>query len=132
MTIRFNPHQSRLMAEPADLPKEFRVSFVASYAYSPKGSNDLSRQSRLLCARVKAGDRRCLRRCVGCLRQQMLLYRGFAEQFGPGSVLIPVPPSDCSVPVCLWPTRHLASAIERAGLAACVWTGLSRLSTVDR
>lgn len=136
MTTRFSPTARRrhlaYLNEAAALQEEYRVSFLTCYAYSPKGSSDLSRQSRLLCARVKAGDRKWLRRYVACLREQMLLCRGFTEHFAPRAVLIPVPPSDCSVPAHLWPTQHLAAAMAKAGLATSVWMGLSRLSTVGK
>jgi len=115
----------------AILPRDFRMSFGACYAYSPKGHTELSARSRLLCARLKTINTRWLQCYAAQVRQQVTEchFNGF---FGPDTVLVPVPGSDPSRQSACWTAWHLALALEATGLAGRVWVGLSRTTAVKR
>lgn len=114
------------------LPRHYRIAFGACYAYSPKGSSEVSARSRLLCARLKGCSSRWLARYALRVREQVLQEQQFCGFFSEGAVLIPVPPSDSRTRACSWAAWQLALAIKATGLGGAVWTGLRRVTSVDR
>ena len=113
-------------------PARSRLGFYSCYVYSPAGEDEVSRGSRLLCARVKAGNRRWLRRYVAAVRDHRIMQACVQGLSCAGSVLVPIPPSDSSTPTALWPSHLLALALCNAGLAASVWIGIRRGRSIAR
>ncbi len=116
----------------AGLPADYRISFGACYAYSPKGHNEVSARSRLLRARLKGCNIQWLQYYALRVHEQVIQQRRFRGYFGDDTLLIPVPRSRAGSCTAVWAARHLALAIHATGLGYSVWTGLSRSSPVDR
>jgi phosphoribosylpyrophosphate synthetase len=108
------------------LPPESRLKYAACYAYSPKGESDTSQRSRLLCARVKNGSPKWLKSYVAGL------HGHFCDFFHEHTLLVPVPQYFSHARTSLWVARRLAFTLREAGLGEEVWTGLRRVSTVER
>jgi hypothetical protein len=134
MTTRYSRRicASRLAAAAAGLPDEYRVAFGALYVYSPKGPDEVSEQSRLLCNRVKQGSAKWLKHYAARVHEQARHERSFCGFFDPGAVLIPIPKGGTSMRTSDWVARELALAIKSTGLAGSVWTGLHRVTPVAR
>ena len=114
------------------LPRTYRLQYAACYAYSPKGESDTSQRSRLMCTRVKNGSPKWLRTYVSSVHQEFTHKRCFLDFFGEETVLVPVPQYVPSAPASLWVARRLAFILRDARLGAEVWTGLRRVSSVER
>ena len=114
------------------LPGEYRLPFAACYAYSPKGESEVSVRSRKLCARVKNGRTQWLRSYVARMHQEVSQKRRFSGFFKEHTLLVPIPNSPFSMRTSLWVARRLALILQEAGLAEDVWTGLRRVSSVER
>jgi predicted amidophosphoribosyltransferase len=123
---------SRSTAAAADLPREYRLQFSACYAYSPNGESEVSERSRQLCARVKNGSTTWLKSYVASIHQEITRRRQFCGIFNENTLLVPIPNSPSSVRTSLWVARRLALALHEVGLAEEVWTGLRRISSVER
>src|SRR6185437_11301835 len=121
-----------MMTTSRSQPARSRLGFYSCYVYSPRGEDEVSRGSRLLCARVKAGNRRWLRRYVAAVRDHRIMQACVQGLSCAGSVLVPIPPSDSSTPTALWPSHLLALALCNAGLAASVWIGIRRRRSIAR
>jgi hypothetical protein len=114
------------------LPHDYRLQYAACYAYSPKGESDVSMRSRLLCARVKNGSPRWLKSYVAMVHQEFMQQRCFCDFFGERALLVPVPQYLCSGRASLWVARRLAFTLQEVGLGEEVWTGLRRVSSVEK
>jgi predicted amidophosphoribosyltransferase len=114
------------------LPREYRLQFAACYAYSPKGDSEVSERSRQLCAKVKNGSTKWLRSYVASVHQEVTRKRQFCEFFNEHTLLVPIPNSPTSTRTSFWVARRLALTLQEAGLAEEVWTGLRRVSSVER
>jgi predicted amidophosphoribosyltransferase len=114
------------------LPSEYRLEFAACYAYSPKGESETSQRSRQLCARVKKGSPHWLRSYVACLRQEVASQRHFSGFFNEHTLLVPVPNSPAAARSSNWVARRLSVTLKEAGLAEDLWTGLRRVTAVER
>lgn len=108
------------------------VQFGSCYVYSPRGAEPISERSRLLRARLKAGDTSWLPKYAWRVRQQFAEEHEFPGFFGPHSVLVPVPGSAPLVKGALWVADRLASALLTEGLGQIVWPGLKRVSAVRK
>jgi predicted amidophosphoribosyltransferase len=114
------------------LPREYQLQFAACYAYSPKGESEVSERSRQLCARVKNGSTKWLRSYVASVHQEVSRKRRFCGFFNQHTLLVPIPNSPSSTRMSFWGARRLALILREAGLAEDVWTGLRRVSSVER
>jgi predicted amidophosphoribosyltransferase len=114
------------------LPREYRLQFAACYAYSPKGDSEVSERSRQLCARVKNGSTKWLRSYVASVHQEVTRKRQFSGFFNEHTLLVPIPISPTATRTSFWVARRLALTLQEAGLAEEVWTGLRRVSSVER
>jgi predicted amidophosphoribosyltransferase len=114
------------------LPHEYRLQFAACYAYSPKGDSEVSERSRQLCARVKNGSTKWLRSYVASVHQEVTRKRQFSGFFNEHTLLVPIPISPTATRTSVWVARRLALTLQEAGLAEEVWTGLRRVSSVER
>jgi len=114
------------------LPREFHLPFAACYAYSPKGSAEVSERSRQLCARVKNGSTQWLKSYVAGVHQEVMRKRCFCGFFNEHTLLVPIPNNPSSMRISFWVARRLALALQETGLAEDVWTGLRRVSSVER
>jgi predicted amidophosphoribosyltransferase len=123
---------SRATADVPGLPREYRLQFAACYAYSPKGKSEVSERSRQLCARVKNGSAKWLKSYVASIHQEVTLRRQFCGIFNENTLLVPIPTSPASMQTSFWVARRLALALHEVGLAEDVWTGLRRVSSVER
>lgn len=108
------------------------LAFGSCYVYSPRGLRPSSERSRLLRARLKAGDVAWLPKYAWRVREQAVDQRQFPDFFGPDVVLIPVPGSAPLVKGALWVPDRLASALLKEGLGQVVWRGLRRVSAVRK
>src|SRR5579862_1348141 len=120
------------VADEGVLPSEYRLPFAACYAYSPKGDSEVSERSRKLCSRVKKGSTQWLRSYVARLHQEISQKRRLCGFFNEHTLLVPVPNSPLSMRTSFWVARRLALTLQEAGLAEGVWTGLRRVSSVER
>lgn len=120
------------VAQTQSLPRQFAVAMLTFYAYSPKGDSEVSERSRQLCARVKAGNPRWLKSYVARVHHEIRCSDRLASLFRSDSVVIPVP--NCEMPRSRspWIARRLAAELQEAGLVHEVWTGLRRLSAVEK
>ncbi len=116
----------------AFLPRGLRLEYAACYAYSPKGTSEVSQRSRSMCARVKNGSPKWLKTYVASAHQEFIQKRFFAGFFTEDTLLVPVPQNLSSAPASLWVARRLAFVLQEAGLGQEVWTGLRRVSSVER
>ncbi len=123
---------SRPAADPVILPGEYRLPFATCYAYSPRGKSEVSERSRQLCARVKNGSTKWLRSYVASIHQEVTQKRQFCSLFNEHTLLVPIPNSPSSMRTSFWVARRLALTLHEAGLAEDVWTGLRRVSSVER
>jgi predicted amidophosphoribosyltransferase len=119
-------------ADAVVLPRDYRLQFAACYAYSPKGESDVSERSRQLCARVKNGSTKWLRSYVASVHQEVDRKRRFCGFFNEHTLLVPIPNSPSPTRTSFWVARRLALTLQEAGLAEDVWTGLRRVSSVER
>jgi len=118
--------------DPVALPREYGIPFAACYAYSPKGFSEVSERSRQLYARVKNGGAKWLKSYVASVHQEVARKRRFCGVFDEHTVLVPVPNNTSPTRTPLWVARRLALALQEAGLAGGVWTGLRRVSYMER
>jgi Phosphoribosyl transferase domain len=122
---------SRIVRNSEALRSEFRLQFAACYVYSPKGQSDVSERSRQLCARVKSGSRKWLKHYATNIQHEAAKngrFQGYFED----TLLIPIPDYRPANQTSLWVARRLAIELQLAGLGAEVWTGLHRVSSVER
>jgi predicted amidophosphoribosyltransferase len=108
------------------------VSFASCYVYSPCGSCAISERSRLLCARLKAGDARLIFKYAVRVRQQASEFPLLTDFFDASGILIPVPGSEPRDPEGVSVTERLAAALVREGLGRCAWAGLRRVRAVRK
>jgi hypothetical protein len=108
------------------------LQFATGYVYSPTGDSDVSQRSRLMCARVKNGSRKWLKCYVARIHQDFTDRRMFSEFFREHTLLVPVP--QCLLPTVpsLWVARRLAYTLQEAGLGQDVWSGLRRITSVEK
>jgi hypothetical protein len=123
---------SRAAINIASLPADYHLPFAACYVYSPKGESEVSQRSRQLCARVKSGSTKWLRSYATAVHQLVLHGRRFLEFFDEHTLLVPIPEYRPSGHTTFWAARRLALALQETGLAEEVWTGLRRVSSVER
>jgi hypothetical protein len=117
----------------ASLPPDYLLPFAACYVYSPKGESDVSQSSRQLCARVKSGGTQWLESYAATINQEVTHgTTAFQEFFSKTTVLVPIPEYRASRGISMWCARRLAVAMKETGLAEEVWTGLRRISSVER
>ena len=119
-------------ADAVVLPREYRLQFTACYAYSPKGDSEISERSRQLCARVKDGSTKWLKSYVASIHQEVTRKRRFCGFFNEHTLLVPIPNNPSPSRTSFWVARRLALSLQEAGLAEDVWTGLRRVSSVER
>src|SRR5579872_1277858 len=112
---------------PRAMPRRYRLTFGALFVYSPRGSDEIARQSRVVCSRVKGANRRWLDRYISRLHEHRADHP-FRGLFDPPVVAVPVPPN--SPDLAFWATRHIALALLRKGLATATWDGLVRARSV--
>ncbi|HEX4243872.1 MAG TPA: hypothetical protein VHZ53_20825 [Steroidobacteraceae bacterium] len=108
-----------------------RVGYASCYVYSPAGADRVSERSRALCAALKSGDERCIRRCAARVRQQSLDLRRFAGYFDRGGILVPVPGSTQRTGP-RWLAERIAEALIEEGLGDAAWSVLRRASAVRK
>jgi predicted amidophosphoribosyltransferase len=81
---------------------------------------------------VKNGNVKWLKSYVASVHQEVTRKRRFCCLFNEGALLVPVPKYTSSTRTPFWAARRLALALQEAGLAENVWTGLRRVSYVER
>jgi predicted amidophosphoribosyltransferase len=119
-------------SDPVALPFEYSLPFAACYTYSPKGDSEVSQRSRQLCARVKSGSAKWLKSYVASVHQEVTRKRLFCGVFNEHTLLVSVPYNTPPGRTPAWVARNLALALQEAGLAEGVWTGLRRVSSAER
>src|SRR5277367_3461442 len=108
-----------------------RIDFASCYVYSPTGSGEICKRSRLLRALLKAGDARFLVKYANRVQQQAVEPSLLAGFFRAGDVLVPVPGSGPSSRG-MWVAADLADALLREGLGTVAWPGLQRIHAVPK
>lgn len=134
MTTNSNPQirDSRGANKAATLPADYLLPFATCYIYSPKGESDISQRSRQLCARVKSGSTAWLKSYATTVHQEAFHGQILGELFTKKSLLVPIPEFRSSGKVTVWPARRLALSLHETGLGEEVWTGLRRISSVEK
>jgi hypothetical protein len=123
---------SRAVLNTAGLPADYLLPFAACYAYCPKGESEIAQRSRQLCARVKSGSTQYLKSYAATVHQEVHHGSALQEFFPNPTVFVPVPEFRASGNNTVWVAKRLASALKETGLAADLWTGLKRVSSVER
>ncbi len=113
---------SRLLSE---------IQFGAFLTYSPRGTSEISRRSRLWRDNIKSGDPESLRRAVERLAEEFDTS-DFAAVLGPDVTLVPVPRSGLLAEGALWPGRRVADALQAAGFGSEVVPCLRRHTAVRK
>jgi hypothetical protein len=108
------------------------IAYGACYAYSPRGTGAVCECSRLLRARLKAGDAAWLARFAARVREQVIERQRFSWFFGRDVVLVPIPGSAPTSEATLWVSAHLVTCLYEMGLAGAAWEGLHRVHAVAR
>ena len=124
--------ESRRSADGLGLPSEYCVPFAACYTYSPKGTSEVSRRSRQLCTRVKNGSTKWLRCYAARVHHEVVHGCGLRALFTEHTLLVPIPEYHSLAQTSFWAARRLAIELQATGLAADVWTGLRRISSVEK
>ncbi len=135
MTINRSHRQSRRRLPQASarvLPQHFNLEFAAFYTYSPRGESEVSRRSRQLCGRVKNGSASWLKSYSARVICELARNGRFDSFFDDRATLVPVPECHSSNRASRWIARRLAVALGESGLGDEVWTGLRRISSVER
>ena len=114
----------------ASLISPLKYATVANY--SPRGSSELSVQSRDTCYRFKNGNADTLQQFANYLRRQVATSAIFNDFFGPDVVLVPTPSSSLLVAGGLWPARLIADELIRVGLAGVVTPYLQRSYAINK
>jgi hypothetical protein len=104
------------------------VTFGAFLAYSPRGSSNVSIESRSVCYGVKNGNEALLRRIVDKMVAGPIPF-GF---LGPEVALVPCPRSAPLVANALWPAALIARALVERGLGKEVRAVLTRTLAVPK
>ena len=107
------------------------LPFASCFAYLPGGRGPVCEEGRSLCAHLKSADRDWLPRLVAQVWLETLGHGRFAQAFGSGAVLVPVPGSAATQRAC-WVAERLAWCLREFGLAAEVWPILQRRSAVRK
>ncbi|MGO8829243.1 MAG: hypothetical protein ACLQT5_08355 [Steroidobacteraceae bacterium] len=108
------------------------VDFASCYVYSPCGPCAVCERSRLLRARLKAGDARLIFKYAVRVRQQSSEVPSLTRFFNATDVLVPVPGSEPLDLGVMSVTKLLAAALVREGLGKTAWAGLQRVRAVGK
>ena len=110
-----------------------RLCFASCYVYSPAGTGQVSRHSRLLRCLLKAADARFIEKYAFRVHQQVVggsaALRGY---FGNDDILVPVPGSALASANRAWGAAQLADALVCEGLGSAAWRGLQRVISVPK
>lgn len=104
------------------------VRFGAFLAYSPRGSSNISSESRSVCHGVKNGNEALLRRIV----EKMVAEPTPSGFLGPEVTLVPCRRSAPLVANALWPAALIARALVERGLGKEVHPILTRTRAVPK
>lgn len=107
------------------------LPFASCFAYLPGGRGPVYDEGRLLCARLKSGDREWLPKLAAQVWLEAIGNGRFTRAFGDGVVLVPVPGSASAQHAC-WVGGLLAWCLREVGLAAEVWPILRRRYAVRK
>jgi predicted amidophosphoribosyltransferase len=108
------------------------VIFGSLLCYSPRGQNEVSRQSRDVCYAIKAGQPRVLELVGRRLRENLDGAGVLTQLFEHPLTLVPMPRSAPLVAGALWPADRIARALTAAGLGVQVVPALERVSAVPK
>jgi hypothetical protein len=81
---------------------------------------------------VKNGSTQWLRSYAACVHHEVVHGGRFRGFFPEHSLLVPIPERYSVAHTSLWAARRLALELQAAGLAEDVWTGLRRISSVEK
>lgn len=110
------------------MPSEYNYGTFANY--SPRGSSELSENSRKICGAIKAGKINLLETAVPILRQERA---AILQPFLDARVtLVPVPKSAPLVEGALWPSRVICDVLRSNGFGMDVAPFLVRARAVRR
>jgi hypothetical protein len=113
------------------------VQFGAFLAYSPRGQTDISRQSRVVCHRIKgdgpgfAPNERMIDYAVRRLREES--PEVLREILSPDAVLVPMPRSSpLKDKNALWPSRRIAETLVANGFGSRILVAIERATGVAK
>lgn len=110
------------------MPSSYEYGTFANY--SPRGSSDLSKQSRGTCGAIKAGRVDIVASAVPHLKDPKSdILRPF---LGPDVTLVPVPRSAPLPEGALWPARVISDVLHEHGFGQDVQTYLKRIKAVPK
>jgi hypothetical protein len=107
------------------------LPFGSYLAYSPRGTTDVSKRSRKIRDRIKAGDKNLLRQIAERLVSEFDAS-GLIAVLGPEVALVPAPRSSPLLEGALWPPRLVAEALLAVGLGKLVVPCVERIEAVPK
>jgi hypothetical protein len=110
------------------------VAFAAALVYSPRGSSEVSQNSRRqIRDPLKRGDAELLQAITIHLREPLRPTRILLDFLTEDAVLVPVPRSaPLTTKDALWPARLLCQALVAGGMGARIYPCLVRTERVDK
>lgn len=107
------------------------LPFGSYLVYSPRGTSDVSKRSRQIRDRIKAGDKDLLRQIAERLASEFDAS-GLGAVLGSEVALVPAPRSSPLLEGALWPPRLVAEALVAVGLGRLVVPCLERTEAVPK
>src|SRR4030095_9726409 len=127
------------------MPFPSKISYVSFLQYSPRGSSQISRNSRAFRDAIKNDSYihfqrdgkiesvRGIEWVVAGVRRELENLSFLRSCLGPAFTLVPIPPrAPLSDKTALWPARRICEALIEAGLGAEVAPLLKRKTAVQK
>jgi len=108
----------------------FSIPYGTLVNYSPRGSSDLSKQSRDICGAFKAGRPNVMNRLPEALsREQSNCLQPFLNE---DVILVPIPRSSLLQPEQLWPALEISKQLLNHGYGSSILKCVERINTIRK
>lgn len=108
----------------------FRYEYATFANYSPRGRQELSERSRILCGQIKNGNRATILNAIPVFKSNNC---SVLEPFlNSDRVLVPVPRSSPLVEGALWPTKTISEVLVSEGFGKSINSMVERVLAVKK